>query len=295
MRLRPDLRASALCAVIAVLAAGCTPRDGQPVALSEALATKVPPEMQYLYGSGESAAISEQSWRALMLHVVALVVERPKDSVVLATASTLAEPKWVPCGDKPFAVIVDVDETVLLNTGYEYYAAQGNAYSSESWDEWERTGSAQVIAVPGAKRATAALRSIGVTVVFNSNRNAANADQTAAAIAHAGLGDAVHGETLFLSGDDDTGSHKDARRAVIAARYCVLAMAGDQLGDFSDLFNAGLTVPGRRAATAASPVVHKWGAGWFLLPNPVYGSALKGGFDDVFPNELRWSPAPEEE
>ena len=43
-------------------------------------------------------------------------------------------------------------------------------------------------------------------------------------------------------------------------------------------------------ATLAAPVAAKWGAGWFVLPNPVYGSSLKGGFDDVFPADKRWAP-----
>jgi predicted secreted acid phosphatase len=66
-------------------------------------------------------------------------------------------------------------------------------------------------------------------------------------------------------------------------------MGGDQLGDFSDLFNAGLTPGGRRTAVSAPAVSARWGAGWFVLPNPVYGSALKGGPGEVFPADKRWS------
>ncbi len=115
------------------------------------------------------------------------------------------------------------------------------------------------------------------------------------AIKAAGLGSAVHGETLFLAGDDKAGSKKDARRATIATRYCVIAMGGDQLGDFTDLFNQqGMSVKGRRDEVSSGWAARLWGAGWFLLPNPVYGSALKGGFDDVFPMDKRWSVPPEE-
>jgi hypothetical protein len=46
------------------------------------------------------------------------------------------------------------------------------------------------------------------------------------------------GDTLFLMGDDASGSRKDGAAQAIAAKYCVLAMGGDQLGDFSDLFNS---------------------------------------------------------
>lgn len=254
-------------------------------------APTVPPGMQYLFGSGEGAAISVQAWRGLTGYVAQQVRRRPANSVVLAAGATLAAPRFVPCGRKPFAAVFDVDETVLLNLGYEYHdAANPQPFDDARWDAWEKTGIGEVAAVPGARQALTALRKIGVTVVFNTNRSAINATQTAAAIDGAGLGPAVHGETLFLMGDDATGSKKDSRRAVIAAKYCVIALGGDQLGDFSDLFNAGLTPAPRRAATLAAPIAAQWGAGWFVLPNPVYGAGLKGGFDDIFPADKRWAP-----
>ena len=251
----------------------------------------VPPGMQYLYGSGEGSAISLQAWRGLTGYVAQQVRKRPRDSVVLAAGATLATPSFVPCGRKPFAAVFDVDETVLLNLGFEYHdAANPQPYDEARWQAWEKTGADKVSPTPGALQALTALRKLGVTMVFNTNRSAGNAAQTAAAIEGAGLGPAVHGQTMFLAGDDATGSKKDGRRAVIAARYCVIAMGGDQLGDFSDLFNAGLAPAPRRATTLASPVATKWGAGWFVLPNPVYGAGLKGGFDDVFPADKRWAP-----
>ena len=251
----------------------------------------VPPGMQYLYGSGEAAALSVQTWRNLVAYAATQVRATPATSAVLAPGATLATPAWAPCGSKPKAAVFDVDETVLLNLGFEANdAAHPAPYDEARWQSWERTGTAQVAAVPGAAQALTDLRAMGVTVVFNTNRSAANADATAAAIAGAGLGPAVHGETLFLSGDDASGSKKDGRRATIAARYCVIALGGDQLGDFSDLFNAGLTPPARRAATLAPAIAAKWGNGWFVLPNPVYGSGLKGSLDDVFPLDKRWAP-----
>ena len=127
-------------------------------------------------------------------------------------------------------------------------------------------------------------------MIFNSNRMAATAAQTEAALNGAGLGPARHGRTLWLQGDAGQGSAKDARRAAISRRYCVVAMAGDQLGDFSDLFNArGLSVPERRRAASIAPFDRLWGQGWFILSNPVYGSGLRGNLDDVFPADRRWS------
>ena len=161
----------------------------------------------------------------------------------------------LPCGDKPRAVVFDVDETILLNLGYEAddAAHPGRPYSDARWLDWERTGVDSVAPVPGALDAVKLLRSIGVTVIFNSNRVAANAAFTEAALDHAGFGPVKHGETLWLKGDLGSGSGKDSRRAAIARKYCVIAMGGDQLGDFTDAFTGSPAQ--RRAAAQARPSV----------------------------------------
>ena len=185
----------------------------------------------------------------------------------------------------------DIDETLLLNLGFEYDDAlhPGRGYAPARWPQWEQAGVDRVEAVPGAIVAVNALRAMGVTVVFNTNRSAATAPFTEAALAHAGLGVAKHGETLWLSGDLGSGSGKDTRRQAIAARYCVMAMVGDQLGDFSDRFTG--TPQARREAVSSPAIAGMWGRFWFVLPNPVYGAALKGGIDDVFPADKRWTPS----
>jgi 5'-nucleotidase (lipoprotein e(P4) family) len=266
------------------------PPTGVASAAPEAQTAAAPAGIQYLYGSGEAAAVSVQAWRELVRYVATKASARPADSVVLAPGATLATPTFVPCGDKPLAAVFDVDETVLLNLGFEYDAAGGAAFDEARWAAWERAGVGKSAAVPGAAAALEALRTMGVTVVFNTNRSVANAIATEQTIAAAGLGTAKHKETLFLKGDDSDGSFKDRRRATIAARYCVIAMGGDQLGDFSDLFNRGQTTAGRRAAAMASPISTKWGAGWFILPNPAYGSAMRGTRDEIFPAGVRWAP-----
>ena len=245
---------------------------------------------QYLYGSAEAGALSLQAWHLIVDLVRERVRNRPADSVILADGSTLAEPHFVPCGDKPLAAVFDVDETVILNLGLEARAAAGESTGGGMVNRWAQTGAKAVAPVPGAMFAINALRDMGVTVIFNTNRGSASAEGTAAAIAAAGLGKAAHGETLFLSGDDAMGARKDGRRWTIAAKYCVVAMAGDQLVDISDLFNANdLSVADRRQAALRGWVAQMWGQGWFVLPNPVYGSGLKGGLDDIFPADKRWT------
>jgi 5'-nucleotidase (lipoprotein e(P4) family) len=175
--------------------------------------------------------------------------------------------------------------------GYEGDAAQrGGGFDAERWARWEASGADKVTAVPGAKAALDAARAAGIAVIFNSNRAMESAAQTEAALNYAGLGPVKHGSTLWLRGDDGGGSGKDDRRWAIASGYCIVAVVGDQLGDFSDLFNdPSLTPATRRSLAASGELGSLWGNGWFMLPNPVYGPALKGGQDDVFPAGTRWT------
>ena len=289
------MRALALLAA-GIALSGCTPVEmRRPAPAADAQVE--PPQlrgMQYLYGSAEGAAISRQAWAALVDYVAARVGGKDRSGVVLADGATLADPKFVPCGPKPPAAVFDVDETVLLNLGAEAddLARGAVPFDGARWDRFEKTGAASTIASPGAKEALDALRAMGLTVIFNTNRGADNAAQSQAAIEGAGLGPAVHGQTLFLAGDDATGSRKDARRALIASRFCVVAMGGDQLTDFTDLYRiastAGAQAAPRRASTGLPGIARMWGHGWFVLPNPVYGAALVGGIDDIFPADRRW-------
>lgn len=282
------MKPAAVLIATAALAA-CAPKAA-PVAVTPPPAPAVegvPPQFQFLYGSAEAAALSRQAYRLLVLKAQSRIGAEMFDSVVLAPGATLAAPRWVGCDTKPHAAVFDADETVILNYGIEEKAARDPAkpFDQKQWSRWEQTGADAITAVPGAVEAFAALRKAGVTPIINTNRSAANAAGTIAALKAAGLGDFELNKTLFLR---DGPSGKDARRATIAARWCVVAMAGDQLGDFSDLFNAIPNAAARRTAADTAPIADLWGNGWFVLPNPVYGSALKGGFDDVFPTDKRW-------
>jgi len=258
-------------------------------------ATPVPPGMQYLYGSGEAEAQDLQTYIAMADFLIAKSSDRavghPVTSVVLAPGSTLQDPKFEPCGDKPLAVVLDIDETAVLNLGFEGdQMLNGGKYDPQRWDAWEKTDQGKVVPVPGVLDMVEVARKSGITVIFNSNRLAANADATTAMMAEAGFGSLKHLDTLWLEGDAGSGGAKDARRWAISQRYCVVAMAGDQLGDFSDLFNAGMPLAERRASVNSRALQIMWGHGWFILPNPVYGTAIKGDFQQIFTRDTRWSP-----
>ncbi|VXC39286.1 5'-nucleotidase, lipoprotein e(P4) family [Sphingomonas sp. 8AM] len=313
-------RAGVLLALAATLG-GCAAQrqvllgrpSAPPPAVDPPAPPGVPPAMAWLYGSGEAAALSEQAYNGMVRYVrdvltaardrrgrlpsqrAAGTLPRWPASVVLAPGATAASAEMMPCGTLPPAVVLDMDETAVLNLGYEYDDAQtARGFDQKRWERWEKAGATRVTAVPGAVAAFHALRAIGVTMVINTNRSIGNAEATAQALANAGLGEFRHGETLFLKGDADGKSGKDGRRAAIAAKYCVVALAGDQLGDFADLFNPPGPAPaiGRRMLTAVAPIEARWGNGWFVLPNPVYGTGLGSGWDETFPADKRWKDVP---
>ncbi|WP_443971232.1 HAD family acid phosphatase [Sphingobium sp. CR28] len=283
-------RSPVLCGALALAACAATP----PPAASETAPAQPGRQYRWQLGSGEAAVLSAQAHRA-MATFVAAHARGPANSVVLAPGSTPAAPRFEACGAGPRAVVYDIDETVLLNTGANYDSARRGdpPFDPARWAKWEQGGAAKVEAVPGAVDAIAAIRAAGVTVIFNSNRDRAAAAPTVAALASVGIAGAVPGDTLLLKGDVAPGSAKDPRRAALAARYCVIAMAGDNLGDFADAFNdKALSTPPRRSLAQSPALVPLWGNGWFLIPNALYGGWEGANFDDIFPADKRWSPEP---
>ena len=287
-------RSAAFTLSTALLLAGCAsaPAEIASTPLPPAEAPKPATALQYLYGSAEA----EVAVRAINARIADYgawrVKDRPRDSVVLATGAAMDAPRFEPCGDKPFAAVFDADETLIWNVGpMRWFAEKQSAFDVEVWDQWERTGAGKALPMPGTVEMVNALRAAGITVVANTNRSAANAKGSEDTLRAAGLGEFKHGETLFLMGDDAGGSSKDPRRATIASRYCVIILAGDQLGDFSQQFNARDLPAVQRIALATGPAASAlWDKGWFLFPNPVYGPWERLGWDETFPSETKWEP-----
>lgn len=303
------MRKSAI-GLCAFLLGGCAVQAEQaatPVSSNEAPALPAsegqlpitpPAGQQWLYGSAESAAASRQAYKAMTDFVVSRTKMRPEFSVVADENTVVTDggkPAFLPCGDKPLAAIFDADETLIWNVGaMRYMAEKGKDFDPDIWDKWEKTGAGKALAMPGTIEALSAMRAAGVTIIANTNRAAINAAGTEATLEAAGLGKFTHGSTLFLMGDTQGGSSKDARREIIAAKYCVIAMAGDQLGDFRNAFNSKtLSALARKQMVQTAPFDQLWGNGWFMLPNPVYGPSIRGSFDEIFSADTKWAPPSE--
>ena len=247
--------------------------------------------MRWTYGSGEAAAASIQAWRVMADYAIATAARRPAASVPLGLPGAADGIATTSCTGKKPAVVLDVDETVILNLGYEYWLTRGNSYSPEVFNRWAADGSSAVAPVPGAVTGIRRLREAGIAVLYNTNRPANAAAGTIRALEAVGVGSAVHGETLFLMGDDPLAGNKDGRRKTISERWCVVALGGDNLGDFAEWLNdRKLTVQQRRTRAGRGAIAQLWGDGWFLIPNAAYGFWQKGTVGEVFPPDARWEP-----
>jgi len=171
---------------------------------------------------------------------------------------------------KPPAVVLDLDETVIDNSGFQTFLyRQSASYSSEAWTRWVRWQAAQptVAAVPGALEFLDAIEAAGATAVFISNRREENREHTVTALRKLGILDSDDPKKLLLR----TGpSSKTERRERVAASFTIVALVGDNLADFDDGFEASAGDLETRNARVAEHG-DRWGAQWFVLPNPAYG------------------------
>ncbi|MFQ3580427.1 MAG: HAD family acid phosphatase [Chloracidobacterium sp.] len=183
----------------------------------------------------------------------------------------------MPPSDQPPAVIMDLDETVLDNAGFQSFLdRESKGYEQATWERWEREFPTEVGLVPGAKAFITEAERAGVTVVYISNRT--DRDATMAALRRNGLSVDGMADRLLLRADT---SDKTGRRKIVEDRYRVLLYVGDNLRDFSEVFVTPKLQPdasdaerltalaARRAAVEQR--AYRFGTDWFLLPNPVYG------------------------
>lgn len=223
-----------LAAAIATSAAAQTPRQSL--------------EIRYVRDSEEYATLARQVFR-----VATQAVGRAREAVPRGRA-------W--------AVVVDVDETALDNSAYQVErAAYGLPFDTASWNAF--VARRQSGTVPGIVEFITAVRRTGGRVVWNSNREESTREDTRANLAAVGLWH--DGDRLCLLSADPAYT-KAARRAEVrrGSGACawegepasVLAYVGDAMSDFPA---AGEDDPDAGSDAA-------FGARYFILPNPLYGS-----------------------
>ena len=216
-----------------------------PTAPVAAPATLPPESIRWTRDSAEHRAVFLQVYGAATAHV-----ERE--------AAARAAGTW--------AVVLDADETVIDNSLYELERAEKNIpFGSDSWREW--TARRAATPLPGAAAFLARARALGGKIVIVTNRSAAEcADTEAVFRAHSLAYDAM------LCKPDGGPSDKGPRFEAVARGTTpgglppleVVAFVGDNIQDFPGLSQAVR----KEADEAFAP----FGARFFVLPNPMYGS-----------------------
>ena len=166
-------------------------------------------------------------------------------------------------GDKPAAVIVDADETVLDNSAYEAFLIdQDFGYSSKTWVPW--MAAAQAKAVPGAKEFFDFAKSKGVEIFYITNRKMVGYEGTKKNLAAVGFPNVDKKHLLLRTKSSD----KQARRDMVTKDYDVVFLMGDNLNDFLSVFRKK-SIEERFAET--DKIKDQWGRKFIVLPNPTYG------------------------
>ena len=174
------------------------------------------------------------------------------------------------------AIIVDVDETILDNSRYQGMLIKRGVNYPEGWTEW--CNRAEATAIAGAVDFLRYAHSRGVRVFYVTNRKLAEKDGTSRNLKQLGFPE-VNDETLQVR-TDTASDTKEPRRQEIASHYHVVLLMGDNLNDFSDVFEKSKTVASRLEATEKNR--SQFGTRFIVLPNSMYGDWENAIYDYNF-------------
>lgn len=179
----------------------------------------------------------------------------------------------------PMAIIVDIDETILDNSPTAAQSVLLNAgYDPKRWDQWVAMAAAK--AVPGAVSFVNKAEAAGVKVLYISNRecekrvgSTESCPQKADTLRNlkaVGIEKIDASQIWLKSEQKDWSSEKESRRLLAAKDFRILMSIGDDFGDFLPDVKKNIT-PEQRSALVDTYQDY-WGAKWFVLANPTYGS-----------------------
>lgn len=202
--------------------------------------------------SGEANALRYQAYNSAMKYIDELV----------------AKPS-----SKPYAVTLDLDETVVDNSKHPGFVIKNHElFSPDNFKEW--TMMAKAPAIDGAKEFTDYAKSKGVEVFYVSNRSPEELATTIQNMENLGL---VNSDKNHVLLKEDTSS-KTKRWDSIRENYNLAMYCGDNLGDFPNEYDKKSNEERRNIVDKNS---NDFGTKYIVLPNPTYGDfeAALYGYD----------------
>lgn len=182
-------------------------------------------------------------------------------------------------GDKPLAVITDVDDTVLHVLSYWGHLVNSNKdfFEDPVWDQW--IGLNLMSAAPGALEFLQFCEANDVEVFYVTSRDQGEPTLSIALSNLRSVGapfvDEAHVTVLRES------SNKEIRQNEIMQSHNVVVMLGDNLNDFRRKYYIRGDVDGRIAAMEEDK--HLFGMQYVMFPNPTDGHWLAAIFGESEP------------
>lgn len=178
-------------------------------------------------------------------------------------ASIQLDSKLASSPGKPLAVVVDIDETVLDNSPYQAQGILENFGYPVKWADWVNAAKAET--VPAALAFLQYAGSKGVEVFYITNRKEMFRAVTLKNLTDKGFPYADDAHLLMRTESNG----KESRRQLVSANFDIACLVGDNLGDFSDIFD---TADANARADSTEKHRSDFGHTWIMLPNPSYGS-----------------------
>ena len=218
--------------------------------------------MAWMNTAAEYRALCYQAYNSVKMQVDDAVKNRKRNS-------------------KPLAIVLDVDETILLNAPHHSsFIGTGAAYDRKSWVDW--CNAAIASAMPGAVDCLNYVDSKGVEIFYVTNRHLdTESEGTLKNLEKLGLPQVDRNHLLCKT---DT-SNKQPRFDAVTKNYDVILYMGDNVGDFP------LGTYGKLAAERNSIIdrnQNNFGTKFIAFPNPVYGAweeSLAKGYKNFAPQE----------
>jgi len=182
--------------------------------------------------------------------------------------------------EKPPAVILDIDETVLNNIPFQARAIiKGESYPN-GWVEWMLEEASTSVA--GVSEFLKYADSKGIKIFYVTNRIAIAEEATRNNLKKLGLPFDTDRDVLLMKNENGWTSDKVSRRELIAKDYRILLLIGDQLGDFISLDEATAGMDSRKEI--AAKYEEMWGKKWFMITNPIYGRWEASIYNNEYPD-----------
>ena len=258
-----------LCAVLSIFSAHQA--NSSEISIDRSLQEQTMLSVLYAQSSTEYAANCIQTYA--------------NASQILDTA--IADKKWTAAleqtgeySEKPMAIILDVDETVLDNVAFQARSILSGLSYPNGWIEWGLEASAKP--VPGVSSFLKKASKNGVKIFYVTNRVAELEEATRINIKNLGLPFDEDRDVLLMRDENGWGSDKVSRRALVANDYRVLMLVGDQLTDFISLEEATTDIASRKEL--AEKYSDMWGQKWFMLTNPMYGKWEGAIYGNKYPD-----------